>query len=57
MDPACPTIPTGAHDIPDSLDYDHQERLWGAKRGIGRPLTPAEYDEMQRLNAARVRPQ
>lgn len=45
-----------AYVIPDFTEYDHGDRKWYARRGIGRPLTADEISQMQRLNEARVRP-
>jgi hypothetical protein len=57
MGPACPDSGTGAHNIPDFLEYDIYDRCWIARRDIGRAITPAEYEVMQRMNKERVRPQ
>ena len=45
-----------AHDIPDALEYDHSEKRWSAKFGIGRSLTTAEIEQMRFLNSSRIRP-
>jgi hypothetical protein len=56
----CPAVrPTtnGVHDVPDYLEYDMCDRRWIARRNIGRGITPAEHEVMQRMNRERVRPQ
>jgi len=52
---ASPDSGTGMHTVHLFAEFDAREG-WGARRDIGRPTTPAEYAEIQRLNRGRIKP-